>query len=203
MAETASFPTRLIAFDTGPLLCFGGMPGGVRFIRRRYHQRMRWTEAVANEIAHHAQRPSSSRRNVELVEAAKPWIGRDRSALGEPHVCEDRAEVDKMRDLVRAAQREPSVGDTDLGESETLVFAQETASVALIDENPARTVADDLGIRAHSTVDVLIAALQEETITRVELRSMWEQLSDKGLTGGLVLPMDRGQLKRWPTPAPR
>lgn len=203
MSDEESTQTDVIAFDTGPLLCFGCMPGGVRFIRSRYHQRMRWTEAVAAEIAHHAQRQSSNFRNRALAESANKWHGRDKSALGEPHVCADRAQVDKMRELVRAASAHPADGDTDLGESETLVFAQETGSVALIDEAPGRKVAGDLGIRAHNTVDVLVAALQEGSLPRDRALSMWDQLNAAGLNGGLALPRDRGQLRRWPTPAPR
>lgn len=203
MPDEESVPATLLAFDTGPLLCFGCMPGGVRFIRSRYHQRMRWTEAVVAEIAHHAQRRPSSARNRELANAASKWRGTDRTALGEPHVCTDRAQVDKMRELVRAASARPADGDTDLGESETLLFAQETASVALIDESPGRKVAADLGIRAHSTVDVLVAALQDLSLPRDRARSMWEQLNAAGLAGGLVLPLDKAQLKRWPTPAPQ
>src|SRR5689334_9233197 len=104
----------LIAFDTGPLLCFGCMPGGVRFIRNRYHRRMRWTQAVVEEVEHHAARRPSSQRNVALATAAKAWTGTQRSALGDPHICEDRNEVEKMRALVRAAQKYPSTSDEDL-----------------------------------------------------------------------------------------
>lgn len=164
---------------------------------------MRWTEAVVAEIAHHAQRVPSNARNRELASAAKKWCGTDRSALGAPHVCADRAQVDKMRELVRAASTRQAEGDTDLGESETLLFAQETASVALIDEAPGRKVAADLGIRAHSTVDVLVAALQDTSLSRDRARSMWEQLNAAGLAGGLALPFGKAQLNRWPTPAPQ
>lgn len=202
MSDNAKSAT-LVAFDTGPLLCFGYMPGGVRLIRSRYFGRMRWTEAVMGEVAHHAQRRGSNRDNVELSTAAQQWHGPNRNALGEPHRFADRDEVEKMRDLVRAASTRPQTGETDLGESETLLFAQETSSIALIDENAGRKVAADLGISAHCTLDVLVAEWKEERLPRDRLNSMWEQIRASGLDGGAVLPQDKGGLKRWRTPAPR
>ncbi len=200
----ASSPT-LVAFDTGPLLCFGHIPKGVRLVRDRYFRRMRWTEAVMSEVANHADRTrrSRDRDSVELASAAQKWHGPNRAALGDAQRIADREEVEKMRNLVRAASRNPRSGDTDLGESETLVYAQQTTSVVLIDENAARSVANDLGIKAHCTLDVLIAEYLENRLALPELKRIWEQLRASGLDGGDVLPSDRGALRRWRTPAPR
>ncbi|GHJ17973.1 hypothetical protein TPA0908_59680 [Micromonospora sp. AKA38] len=203
MHEATATSGTLVTFDTGPLLCFGHLPRGVRIVRQRYFQRMRWTEAVMNEIVHHAERRGTNTDNAELSAAAKKWTGRDRGAFGEPHCFAERADVEKMRQLVRAASRNPKSDDSDLGESETLLFAQQTASVAMIDENAGRKVAGNLGIRAHCTLDVLIAEYQDGRLPLTELKRMWELLRSSGLDGGDVLPSDRGALRRWPSPAPQ
>src|SRR5262249_9743079 len=121
MPEAEPAPTTVLVFDTGPLLCFGCMPGGIRFIRNWYHQRMRWIEAVVAEVSHHAGRPPTSYRNKALANAAGRWSGPDKSAVGDPYICVDRAQVDEMRERVRAASMHPTEGNTDLGESETLL----------------------------------------------------------------------------------
>ncbi|MGN9778827.1 hypothetical protein ACTMS0_24160 [Micromonospora sp. H33] len=157
-----------------------------------------------SEIVHHAQRAQSNRDNVELAGAASKWTGPNRSLLGDPHCFTERAEVEKIRALVRSASKKaPKTKDADLGESETLLYAQETSSVALIDENAGRDVASGLGISAHSTLDVLISAYNEKDIELGQLKAMWEQIRASTFDGGDVLPSDRGGLRRWPTPAPR
>jgi len=108
-----------------------------------------------------------------------------------------------MRERVRSASDRPKADDSDLGESETLLYAQESTSVALIDENAGRQVADNLGIACHCTLDVLVAEYLEGRLDRAMLLRMWDQLRGSTLDGGATLPSDKGSLKRWKTPAPR
>lgn len=198
-----------VAFDTGPLLCFGHIAGGIRIVRGRYFGRMRWTAAVAAEIANHANRARRHRDNLsqryqaELAKAASPWNGPQKGLLGEPHRFADRGPVERMRALVRAESTRPALGDRNLGEAETLLYAQQASAVALIDENAGRAVAQNLGLPVHCTVDVLIAEYLDGRIELPKLRALWEQIRSSALDGGEVLPSTRSELRRWKSPAPR
>ena len=41
---------RLFVFDTGPMLCFGGLPGGAKLLAGRYHGRAWTTGDVDREL---------------------------------------------------------------------------------------------------------------------------------------------------------
>lgn len=191
-----------IYIDTGPLLCFGHVAGGVKLLIGRYKGRLRWAQAVAGEIERQAEWVGRSRTDAFIRAAAKIWAERHRSQLGTPYVVSDRGAVDNMRSKVRNASRYPQDGDGDLGESETLVLAQAASAVALINESPARRVAVEIKVDAYCTLDVLAAEFQAGRIEWRKVLQMYEQLREANLDigGRLPTPHRARQFNSW-TPA--
>ena len=191
-----------IYVDTGPLLCFGHMAGGVKLLIGRYRGRLRWAQAVAEEIERQANWAVKSGTDAVIRAAARVWSGRHRSHLGTPCIVADREAIEDMRTKVRAASRYQHDGDGDLGESETLVLVQAANAVALINENPARRVAAELKVEAYCTMDVLAAEFQAGRIEWRKVLQMYEQLRQANLDAGERLPTPHRarQLSSW-TPA--
>lgn len=193
-------PAAGVVFDTGPLLCFGHIAGGIKMIRSRYYGRGSWAVAVEQEIAHH----SRSGKSAAIKESAARWKGPLGTWLGKPKEVVDRTAVDNMRARVQAASsRQPKPGG-DLGESETLVIAQDEGLVALANENAARVVAQNLNIPAYCTFDVLVAEFKEDKLQFRQLQRMHEELREAGLDhgGDVSLPLVLRNIKRWRSVAP-
>lgn len=193
-----------VFMDTGPLLCFGHMAGGVRVLLGRYRGRLRWAQAVAKEIAIQANWVVRGRTDGFIRSAAEVWHVRQRKHLGEPQAVGDPIAVEDMRAKVRAASRRPHKENGDLGESETLVLAQAESSAALINEDPARRVAARIGVDAYCTLDVLAAEFQEGRIEWRKVLQMYEQLREANLDAGgrLPTPHKARMLKSWSPAGP-
>lgn len=197
-------PVAAVAIDTGPLLCFGGILGGPRLLINRYKGRLCWAQAVEEEIRNRASRNVRTKVQEKQQTAASRWVGATASHLGEPQVIQDRNAVEVMRSAVQNASKWPTKEGRDLGESETLVLAQNRSAMALINERPARAVARRIGLRTHCALDVIVAAYQEGSLELREVQRMYEQMRGAELDSGDTLPSPcKGRsLKHWPTPAP-
>ena len=161
---------RLFVFDTGPLLCFGGFPGGARLLAGRYHGRALTTGDVDRELR-------GLRRSPNPVIAAAAgrcvqkfgWIERRRFA--------EAADLEVLRDLrvrlgtfQRGTQSVPASSRVDLGECSVLLLAERLAAdgsnaVAVINEDPARRLARSLDIPSVCFAEVLKAMSVDGTLT--------------------------------------
>jgi hypothetical protein len=188
VSNATSNSIRNVVVDTGPLLCFGHISGGVRLLLTRYHGRLRWTAAVAKEVKGHALIQVRSDIDRQRRAAANRWVGPSAAGLGEPHEFKERPPVEAVRALVQAASRRASSGGSDLGESETLLLAQQDQAFALINEDAARRVAPGMRVTAHCTLDVLIAEFKDGRLAPRKLQQMYEQLRTADLDPGEVLP---------------
>lgn len=193
-----------MVIDTGPLLCFGHVSGGVRLLLSRYHGRLRWTEAVAKEVKAHASIRVRSDIDRQRRDAASRWVGPSAAGLGAPHEFKERPPVEAIRALVQSASKKPPGGKGDLGESETLLLAQREQGYALINENAARRVAPRLRVTAHCTLDVLIAEFKDGRLAPRKLQQMYEQLRAADLDPGEYLPHPYRvrNLESWPSAGP-
>jgi hypothetical protein len=205
----SSAASRNVVIDTGPLLCFGHVSGGVRLLLSRYHGRLRWTEAVAKEVKAHASIQVRSDIDRQRRAAASRWVGPSAAGLGPPHEFKERPPVETIRVLVQSASRKPpgkksSGGKGDLGESETLLLAQREQAYALINEDAARRVAPRLRVTAHCTLDVLIAEFKDGRLAPRKLQQMYEQLRAADLDPGEFLPHPYRvrNLESWPSAGP-
>lgn len=197
--------TTLVIVDTGPLLCFGHMRGGVRMLTERYYSRLRWAKAVFDEIAHCAEKP-----DLVQAAAAKRWLGKNLQHLGDPIVVSKPVDVASIHSQVqveaaRLRGRPPSQQlGRDNGESETLVIARDTNCCALINERAAARVARSIPVDVYTAVDVLVAEFNAGRIEVRQVRALYDQLRSAGLDGGTILPerFNAAFLRKWQTPAP-
>lgn len=204
VSNRTSATSKKVVVDTGPLLCFGHISGGVRLLLTRYHGRLRWTAAVAKEVKGHAATQVRSNIDRQRRAAANRWVGPNAAGLGEPHEFKERPPVEAVRALVQAASTRASSGGSDLGESETLLLAQQENAFALINENAARRVAPGMCVAAHCTLDVLIAEFKDGRLEPRKLQQMYEQLRAADLDPGEVLPHPYRvrNLQHWPSSGP-
>ncbi len=153
---------RLFVFDTGPLLCFGGFPGGARLLAGRYHGRALTTGDVDRELR-------GLRRNPNPIIAAAAdrcvqklgWIDRRRFTESD--------DLEALRDLrarlatfQRADRGLPESSTTDFGECSVLLLAERVAAdgasvVAVINEDPARRLGRSMEIPSVCFAEVLKA----------------------------------------------
>ncbi|MFG1998614.1 hypothetical protein ACGFNU_05640 [Spirillospora sp. NPDC048911] len=195
-----------VAVDTGPLLCFGLV--GPSLLIDRYRGRLLWAKAVSEEIGNiartAARRPGNPKVGALQAEAARKW-DRARTHLGEPQTVSDRSKVNTMRTLVQDAARREATPGRDLGESETLVLAQQHNSNVLINEIPATKVARQLSIPTHCALDLLITLCQEGQIELRTLQKHYEKLRQAEIDPGGTLPSPcrAKTLAKWNNLAPR
>ena len=119
---------RLFVFDTGPLLCFGGFPGGAKLLAGRYHGRALTTGDVDRELRGLRLSPNP------LIAAAADrcvrnlgWIERRRFVEAD--------DLEALRDLrarlgtfQRGTQDVPESSRVDLGECSVLLLAERLAA---------------------------------------------------------------------------
>ena len=161
---------RLFVFDTGPLLCFGGFPGGAKLLAGRYHGRALTTGDVDRELRGLRLSPNP------LIAAAADrcvrnlgWIERRRFVEAD--------DLEALRDLrarlgtfQRGTQGVPESSRVDLGECSVLLLAERLAAdgstaVVVINEDPARRLARSLDIPSVCFADVLKAMSVDGTLT--------------------------------------
>ena len=161
---------RLFVFDTGPLLCFGGFPGGARLLAGRYHGRAFTTSDVDRELRGLRRSP-----NPIIAAAADRcvrklgWIERRQFAEAD--------DLEALRDLrarlgtfQRGTQDAPESSRVDLGECSVLLLAERLAAagstvVAVINEDPARRLARSLDIPSVCFAEMLKAMSVDGTLT--------------------------------------
>lgn len=204
VADSPTSVSKGVVVDTGPLLCFGHIAGGVRLLLTRYHGRLRWTAAVAKEVKGHSLTSVRSDMDRQRRAAANRWVGPSAAGLGAPHEFKERPPVEAIRSLVQAASRRRAGGTADLGESETLLLAKNEQAFALINEDAARRVAPGLEITVHCTLDVLIAEFKDGRLAPRKLQQMYEQLRAADLDPGAFLPHPyrARNLHNWPSSGP-
>ena len=153
---------RLFVFDTGPVLCFGGLPGGAKLLAGRYHGRAWTTSDVDRELRglRHSPNPiieSAATRCVQKFD----WIER-RSFDG----TNDLEALFDLRDRLATFQRgdreAPQNSRTDFGECSVLLLAERMTAdgmnvVAVINEDPARRLARSMDIPSVCFAEVLKA----------------------------------------------
>ena len=153
---------RLFVFDTGPLLCSGGLPGGAKLLAGRYHGRAWTTSDVDRELRGLRRSPnpiieSAATRCVQKFD----WIER-RSFDG----TNDLEALFDLRDRLATFQRgdreAPQNSRTDFGECSVLLLAERMTAdgmnvVAVINEDPARRLARSMDIPSVCFAEVLKA----------------------------------------------
>ena len=161
---------RLFVFDTGPLLCFGGFPGGAKLLAGRYHGRALTTGDVDRELRGLRRSPNpliaaSADRCVQKF----GWIERRQFA--------ESGDLEALRDLrarlatfQRRTQDIPEAGRVDLGECSVLLLAERLAAarataVVVINEDPARRLALSLNIPSVCFAEVLKAMTVDGVLT--------------------------------------
>nr|BFE83819.1 hypothetical protein GCM10020093_064200 [Planobispora longispora] len=146
-----------VVTDTGPLLCFGHIPTGVRMFRDRYYERICWPQAVARELERHC------RRFGAVGDAAKQWTPRVIRFLGDPVVIEKHQDIADMHSRVQnmmPEDRRDGREGMDQGEAEVLVIARNEKRAMLCNEQWARRVADQLSIANFCAADIIAAEVQ-------------------------------------------
>lgn len=161
---------RLFVFDTGPLLCFGGFPGGAKLLAGRYHGRAWTTGDVDRELRGLRQSPN----RIIAAAAARcvqkfGWIERQPFS--------DAADLEVLRDLrdrletfQRVKKDVPESGRADFGECSVLLLAERLTEdgsnvVAVINEDPARQLARSLDTPSVCFAEVLKAMCIDGTLT--------------------------------------
>ena len=153
---------RLFVFDTGPLLCFGGLPGGAKLLAGRYHGRAWTTSDVDRELRGLRRSPNPIISGAaDLCVQKFGWIER--------RPFNDTEDIEALRDLrdrletfQRADREVPQNSRTDFGECSVLLLAErmtvdEMNVVAVINEDPARRLARSMGIPSVCFAEVLKA----------------------------------------------
>ena len=161
---------RLFVFDTGPLLCFGGFPGGAKLLAGRYHGRA-WTTGDVDRELRGLRRSS----NPIIAAAADhcvqkfDWIER--------RSFSDAADLEALRDLrdrletFQQVKRDgPESGRADFGECSVLLLAERltedgSSVVAVINEDAARQLARSLDLPSVCFAEVLKAMCVDGALT--------------------------------------
>lgn len=106
---------RLFVFDTGPLLCFGGFPGGAKLLAGRYHGRALTTGDVDRELRGLRRSPNPViAASADLCVQKFDWIERRRFAGAD--------DLEALRDL-RARLMTFQPGTKDVPASSELTWA--------------------------------------------------------------------------------
>ena len=161
---------RLFVFDTGPLLCFGGFPGGPKLLAGRYYGRAWTTSDVDRELRGLRQSPKPL-----VAEAA----GRCVQKFGwiERRVFDDPDDVETLRDLrdrlgtFRRGEKDVSKSSrVDFGECSVLLLAERLIAegsepVVVVNEDPARRLARSLDIPSVCFAEVLKAMCVDGALT--------------------------------------
>ncbi len=161
---------RLFVFDTGPLLCFGGFPGGAKLLAGRYHGRAWTTGDVDRELRGLRRSPNP----IIAAAAARcvqkfGWIERRR--------FDEADELETLRDLrdrlatfQRADRDVPESSRADFGECSVLLLAERLTAegsnvVVVINEDPPRQLARSLEIPSVCFAEVLKAMCVDGSLT--------------------------------------
>ena len=161
---------RLFVFDVGPLLCFGGFPGGARLLAGRYHGRAWTTGDVDRELRGLRRSP-----NPVIAAAADhciqkfDWI--EQRAFDEADDLEALRDLrDRLATFQRADRDIPESGKADFGECSVLLLAERLTAkgsnvVVVINEDPARRLARSLDIPSVCFAEVLRAMCVDGALT--------------------------------------
>ena len=153
---------RLFVFDAGPLLCFGGFPGGAKLLASRYHGRAWTTGDVDRELRGLRRSPNPVVAGAaDLCVQKFGWIERRRFAE-----ANDLGALRDLRDRLGTFQRADrdllESSTTDFGECSVLLLAERMTAdgmnvVAVINEDPARRLARSMEIPSVCFAEVLKA----------------------------------------------
>ena len=153
---------RLFVFDTGPLLCFGGLPGGAKLLAGRYHGRAWTTSDVDRELRGLRRSPNPIIGGAaDLCVQKFGWI--ERRSYNDTEDLEALRDLrDRLETFQRAARDVPENRRTDFGECSVLLLAERMAAdganvVAVITEDPARRLARSMDISSVCFAEVLKA----------------------------------------------
>lgn len=154
--------TRLFVFDTGPLLCFGGLPKGAKLLAGRYHGRAWTTADVDRELRGLRRSP-----NPFVAAAAERCMQRfgwiKRQPFGDAADLEElRDRRDRLNTFQRVQRGDPKSTGADFGECSVLLLAERLTAersdvVVVINEDPARRLARSLDIASVCFAEVLKA----------------------------------------------
>ena len=161
---------RLFVFDTGPLLCFGGFPGGPKLLAGRYHGRAWTTGDVDRELRGLRRGP-----NPVIAGAADRCIQRfdwiERCRFDEPDDLEALRDLrERLATFQRADRDVPNSSKADFGECSVLLLAERLTAegshvVVAINEDPARRLAGSLDIPSVCFAEVLKAMSIDGALT--------------------------------------
>lgn len=165
-----------LVFDTGPLRHFAdqGWLGVLHFLAGE--RGVVIPESVERELNHQVSEKATLR---QVLDAS--WITVDRS--------------DDLAFLTAFARYENrlAVGPRNLGECGVLALGAARGLQVVLDDNVARAIAEEEGLRVTSTLSLLCNAIREEQLTV----PMVEKLADDLITGDYYLPFGRGGFRSW------
>lgn len=182
-------------FDTGPLLCFGALPGGPKLLAARYHARAGIISDVDRELQ------GLQRNNHRPVAQAAEIASRQMSWL-DRHTIEDVAGLEDVQQLLvrlqtfkRSRDRLPpnAAGRKDWGECATIVLAKRLKDarrdpvVVAVNENPATAMAAADSIPTICAVDILSALVNDGALTAKKAFEHYRLWTSSGIDPGPVI----------------
>lgn len=180
--------TAQLVFDTGPLLCFAAIPGGVKLFGDTYHGRAWTTYDVQREL-----RGLRSNHNPDVAEAAQLAVRRfSWLQLPEVGIADDPEAVDDM--LARLdtfkTRRGTRSAFSDRGECTTILLVQHLAAagqaVVAINETPGRMLAQSLRISSVCFAELLHGMSKAGRLTTKQAFAHYTTVTKKGLDAGKV-----------------
>lgn len=164
------------ATDTGPLLCFGGVPRGKSILWNHLHHRLEWCLAVRDEVRNLAT--GTGRRAAAAGVWRTGW-------LPEPLGLTEAESADALRHHAAiqqiAAQRPGRAApqpESDRGEADTIALAAGRGFGVLICEHPGMQHAKDLGLQVRTAVDVLRAEVASGQTTSYEAFQLYRRMEE-------------------------
>lgn len=168
--------SNALVFDTGPLRHFAdqGWLGVLHFLAGE--RVVVIPESVERELNHQV----SEKATLHQVLGAL-WITIDRSD-----------DITYLSAFARYENR-LAVGAKNLGECGVLALGATRGHELVLDDNVARAIAEEDGLRVTCTLSLLCNAIREGRLTV----SMVEKLADDLITGDYYLPFSRGGFRSW------
>lgn len=178
---------RAHLFDTGPLLCFAAIPAGPTLLKERYGTSGHTTEHVVVELRGLRKHPNGAVARAAITALDQMgWLA--------VHAFDSEAdyeELNLLRTQLRTFQRRPPVrADSDTGECSLILLAERlgnSASVIIINEDPARRLARARRLVSASAVDVLQALTRSGALTPTKAYQHYRTMISAGLDPGDVV----------------
>jgi predicted nucleic acid-binding protein len=154
----------LYLFDSSVLSTFA-LVGQLTLLERRYAGRTRWTIEVRHELLIGAGEISA------LAEAAHAeW-------LGEPLRMDDVLELVRIEDLRARLGGKPE-DHRHRGEAATIVAAEQSGGVAVMDDFDATRLARARGVPTLNTIAILKACVRSSMVTVNEAKDLLDEMID-------------------------